>query len=54
VRAILLAELSHLFSLEAFEADLRLDPDEADRLWDISDELRTEADFEPPTRREQT
>jgi len=35
----LLAELAHLFSIEAFEADRRPDPEEADRLWDIADEL---------------
>jgi len=35
----LLAELSTVFSLEAFEVDLRGDQDEADRLWDIAEEL---------------
>jgi len=39
VRAALLAELSDLFTREAFEKDKRGDPDEAERLWDISHEL---------------
>jgi hypothetical protein len=39
MRAALLAELSDLFSLEALEADREGDPKEAERLWDIADEL---------------
>ena len=39
MRAALLAELSDLFSLEALEADRHGDPDEAERLWDIADEI---------------
>lgn len=39
MRATLLAELSDLFALEALEADKGGDPDEAERLWDISAEL---------------
>lgn len=35
----MLSELSHLFSLEAFEADRRGDHDEADRLWDVSHDI---------------
>ena len=37
----LLLDLSALFTFEAFEADKRGDPNEADRLWDISEELGT-------------
>lgn len=39
MRASLLAELSDLFSREAFEKDKRGDVDEAERLWDISQEI---------------
>lgn len=39
VPAPLLTELSHLFSCDALEADKNGDPEEAERLWDISDEL---------------
>jgi hypothetical protein len=35
----LLADLAELFSLEAFEADMRGDFDEAARLYDIEDAL---------------
>ena len=35
----MLAELSDLFTREALEADKHGDPDEAERLWDISHEL---------------
>lgn len=37
----LLLDLSALFTFEAFEADKCGDPNEADRLWDISEELGT-------------
>jgi len=40
----LLAELSDLFSREAIEADMRGDADEADRLWDVADELHERRD----------
>jgi hypothetical protein len=39
IPALLLADLSNLFSLEALEADRNGDADEAERLWDVSDEL---------------
>ncbi len=39
MRASLLAELSDLFVREAFSKSKRKDYDEAERLWDISDEL---------------
>jgi propanediol dehydratase small subunit len=39
VRAAMLAELSDLFSLEALEADRHGDSSEAERLWDIADEI---------------
>jgi hypothetical protein len=39
MKAALLAELSDLFTREAFEKDRLGDPDEAERLWDISHEL---------------
>lgn len=39
VKASLLAELSDLFTREAFEKDELGQPIEAERLWDISDEL---------------
>ena len=35
----MLRDLSVLFSLEALDADERGEPDEAERLWDIADEL---------------
>jgi len=35
----LLAELAHLFSVEALEADERHNYDESRRLWEISDEI---------------
>ncbi len=38
---LLLAELSRLFSAEAFETDSLGNEDEADRLWDIAAELQT-------------
>lgn len=41
VKASLLAELSDLFTREAFKNDKRGDHDEAERLWDISDEIHT-------------
>lgn len=39
----LLTELADLFTAEAFDSDLRLDSEEADRFWDIADELRMSA-----------
>lgn len=39
MRASLLAELSDLFVREAFEKDRLGQPIEAERLWDISDEI---------------
>lgn len=39
MRASLLAELSDLFTREAFKADKKGDPDEAERLWDIADQI---------------
>lgn len=39
MRAALLAELSDLFSIEALEADRHGDVVEAERLWDIADEI---------------
>ena len=39
MRAALLAELSDLFTREAFEKDMYGNADEAERLWDIADEL---------------
>jgi hypothetical protein len=41
MKASLLAELSDLFTREAFEKDKRGDHDEAERLWDISEEIHT-------------
>ena len=51
----LLAELTLLFEVEAFDADMRGESDEADRFWDIADELHVRFlnnDFEPPTLRD--
>ena len=42
--AELLADLSNLFSIEAFEADMHGQHDEADRLWTIADELHDKSD----------
>jgi hypothetical protein len=39
----LLTELSHLFMVEAYEADERHDHVEGDRLWNIADALHEEA-----------
>jgi hypothetical protein len=39
MRAPLLAELAHLFTCDAIEADMEGDPDEAERLWDIANEI---------------
>jgi hypothetical protein len=44
--ATLLAELSDLFTREAFEADTHGNPDEAERLWDIADELHRRCEEE--------
>lgn len=35
----MLEELSDLFTRDALEADKQGDPDEAERLWDISHEI---------------
>lgn len=39
----LLTDLSHLFSVEAFDRDMQGEPDEAERLWDISHDLHEAA-----------
>jgi hypothetical protein len=52
MRAALLAELSDLFSLEALEADRDGDPVEADRLWDIADEIHERYKKVDPTELE--
>lgn len=39
MRADLLVELSDLFTREALEADRHGNPDEAERLWGIADEI---------------
>lgn len=49
----ILLELSDLFTREALEADLQGDADEADRFWDISDEIHArfvEAEDAPTLR----
>jgi hypothetical protein len=45
ISALLFADLSNLFSLEALEADRNGDSEEAERLWDVSDELHEASVF---------
>lgn len=46
MKSHLLAELSDLFSLEALDADLRNEFSEAERLYDISEELHARCGVE--------
>jgi hypothetical protein len=48
MNSLLLSDLAHLFTLEAHHADMRGDAEEAERLWEIAQEIFERALRLPP------